>query len=131
MNMGKLIYRKYLSIIFLVLVIIITIFVLNKAKKDVREKTNQTLVSILNSTHQTISHLWVHEYLQIIREWASNTSLVESTLKLLNSSSDRQKYLQLLKEDNVGKFLKSKIKDHNISEIFILSKDYINTRWRN
>lgn len=112
-------------ILFVLLVNIVAFFGLKRLKDDVRQNTVNTLTRVLESTHQTISQVWLHGHFIDAEIWASDESLIANTELLLQIGKNQQELIHSSAQTEIRKYFLERLKQHDALGIFIISPDNI------
>ncbi len=112
---------------FLLVIFLISIILLKRYEKEVRENTGVAVQSVLESTHQAMKHIWLERYFDYTTStWASNPIVLQNTQILLGLSSDREILLESHAQKRIRNFFRIKLEQHDALGIFIISPDNIN-----
>ncbi len=113
-------------IFFLVGIISSAWLALDRIEKRVRQQTVSTLEDVLQFTHKAIVDIWVKGQISDATSIFASPILLQNTKTLLSTPQNPNVLLGSPAQENIRKYFRERLKQHDALGIFIISPRYIN-----
>lgn len=112
--------------IMLIILLVITIAFLatTRLKDDARQRVFIALTTVLESTHQNISQVWLEGHFKDTEAWADNENLLSNTKQLIQLSKNKQDLIDSDAQVKIRKYFTELLIQHFAEGVFIISPDY-------